>query len=293
MNHKIDEWIELLKSLPMETNEEDVAKHEHREQQNLGFENTNFESQATSSFDVIHTSRDLPKRSRFDIGTMMELFLSLIFRLYWIRRDQELLGFPFGQFLDEDLADIGDDVDINTLTMEKYLVLIQDNIRPYVVKPEIGDDFKFEINRNFMKKLRHKLFKGTDDEDAYKHVPRYMALTQDNIRSSVVKPKISEDVEFKINRNFMTELKRKVFKGSDFLHMIRHPTRIMLDSKGFIPLMTPTQALKSIQVMADHLRNWYDGATTRERIDGSSDTKKLNENIHAFQEVARHAKGYI
>ncbi|GJV88312.1 hypothetical protein Tco_1532250 [Tanacetum coccineum] len=32
------------------------------------------------------------------------------------------------------------------------------------------------------------------------------------------------------------------------------PTRIMLDSKGFIPLMTPTQALKSIQVMADHSR---------------------------------------
>ncbi|GKD20854.1 hypothetical protein Tco_1222557, partial [Tanacetum coccineum] len=41
--------------------------------------------------------------------------------------------------------------------------------------------------------------------------------------------------------------------------------------------------------MADHSRNWYDGATTRERIEGSSDnidTKKLNENIHAFQEKA-------
>ncbi|GJZ79100.1 hypothetical protein Tco_0643937 [Tanacetum coccineum] len=33
------------------------------------------------------------------------------------------------------------------------------------------------------------------------------------------------------------------------------PTRIRVDSKGFIPLMTPAQALKSIQVMADHSPN--------------------------------------
>ncbi|GJX91239.1 hypothetical protein Tco_0344565 [Tanacetum coccineum] len=68
----------------------------------------------------------------------------------------------------------------------------------------------------------------------------------------------------------------------------------MIDSKGFIPLITPTQALKSIQVIADHSRNWYDGATTRERIDGSLDNvdmKKLNENIHAFQESCKTYKG--
>ncbi|GKA80898.1 hypothetical protein Tco_0787590 [Tanacetum coccineum] len=34
-------------------------------------------------------------------------------------------------------------------------------------------------------------------------------------------------------------------------------TRKLLDSKGFITLMTPTQALKSIQVMADHSHNWH------------------------------------
>nr|GFD00679.1 hypothetical protein [Tanacetum cinerariifolium] len=64
------------------------------------------------------------------------------------------------------------------------------------------------------------------------------------------------------------------------------PTRIMLDSKGFIPLMTLTQALKSIQVMADHSRNWYDEVTTKERIEGSSDDidiKQLDENIRVFQ----------
>ncbi|GKF44202.1 hypothetical protein Tco_0130754 [Tanacetum coccineum] len=40
----------------------------------------------------------------------------------------------------------------------------------------------------------------------------------------------------------------------------------ILDSNGFIPLMTPTQALELIQVMADHSHDWYDETTTRERI---------------------------
>ncbi|GJU73378.1 ribonuclease H-like domain-containing protein [Tanacetum coccineum] len=33
-------------------------------------------------------------------------------------------------------------------------------------------------------------------------------------------------------------------------------TRKILESNGFIPLMTPTQALESIQVMADHSHDW-------------------------------------
>ncbi|GKC53860.1 reverse transcriptase domain-containing protein [Tanacetum coccineum] len=35
------------------------------------------------------------------------------------------------------------------------------------------------------------------------------------------------------------------------------PTCRVLDSKGFIPLMTPTQALISIQVMAEHSNNYF------------------------------------
>ncbi|GJV75253.1 hypothetical protein Tco_1506837 [Tanacetum coccineum] len=50
--------------------------------------------------------------------------------------------------------------------------------------------------------------------------------------------------------------------------------------------LSEAQALKLIQVMADHSHNWYDGETTRENINDSSDnvdTKKLKENIHAIQ----------
>ncbi|GKE97536.1 hypothetical protein Tco_0020887, partial [Tanacetum coccineum] len=44
-----------------------------------------------------------------------------------------------------------DDVDISTLTVEQYIALIQDDIKPGIVNPEIGDDVEFEINANFMR----------------------------------------------------------------------------------------------------------------------------------------------
>nr|GFD42488.1 hypothetical protein [Tanacetum cinerariifolium] len=64
---------------------------------------------------------------------------------------------------------MGDDVDINTLTMEQYMALIQDNIRPERVKLEFSNDVEFKINGNFMRELRRKLFKEADEEDAHEH----------------------------------------------------------------------------------------------------------------------------
>nr|GEY68058.1 putative reverse transcriptase domain-containing protein [Tanacetum cinerariifolium] len=55
---------------------------------------------------------------------------------------------------------MGDDVDISMLTLEQYLALIRYDIRPAVVKLEIRNDVEFEINSNFMRKLRHKIFAG-------------------------------------------------------------------------------------------------------------------------------------
>ncbi|GKA38806.1 ribonuclease H-like domain-containing protein [Tanacetum coccineum] len=68
------------------------------------------------------------------------------------------------------LSDIEDDVDISALTIEQYIALIPDDIKPGIVNPKIGDDVEFEINANFMRELRRKLFVGTDDEDTYEHV---------------------------------------------------------------------------------------------------------------------------
>ncbi|GJZ01757.1 hypothetical protein Tco_0519718 [Tanacetum coccineum] len=73
----------------------------------------------------------------------------------------------------------------------------------------------------------------------------------------------------------------------------------MVDSQGLIPMMPPAQDLKSIQDMADHSQNWYDGATTWQwsghnsddiavitnRLDSlGCDMQKLKESIHAVQE---------
>ncbi|GKE61379.1 hypothetical protein Tco_1511746, partial [Tanacetum coccineum] len=58
------------------------------------------------------------------------------------------------------------------------------------------------------------------------------------------------------------------------------PTRKILDSYGFIPLMTPTQALELIQVMADHSHDWYDITTTRERINDVLDkVDAIHKNV--------------
>ncbi|GKB20804.1 hypothetical protein Tco_0854727 [Tanacetum coccineum] len=66
--------------------------------------------------------------------------------------------------------DLEDDVDISALTMEQYIALIPDDIEPGIVNPKIGDDVEFEINANFMRELRRKLFARNDDKDAYEHV---------------------------------------------------------------------------------------------------------------------------
>ncbi|GKG32911.1 hypothetical protein Tco_0430421, partial [Tanacetum coccineum] len=73
-------------------------------------------------------------------------------------------------------SDMGDDVDINALTVEQYLALIPDNNRSGIVKLKIGDDVEFEINNNFIREMRHKLFAGTDDEDAHEHVQRVLEI---------------------------------------------------------------------------------------------------------------------
>nr|GEW35877.1 hypothetical protein [Tanacetum cinerariifolium] len=71
---------------------------------------------------------------------------------------------------DDESWDMEDDVDISALTMEQYISLIPYDIKPGIVYLKIGDDVKVEINANFMRELRSKLFTGTDDEDTYEHV---------------------------------------------------------------------------------------------------------------------------
>nr|GEY55755.1 hypothetical protein [Tanacetum cinerariifolium] len=220
-----------------------------------------------------------------------------------------------------------DDVDINTLTMEQYLAWVQDDIRPGMVKPKIRNDIEFEINNNFMRELRRKLFKGADDEDAHEHVRRVLeiadlfrfpSVTHDAVILRVFPITLNEPALRWINRlsaglvTIWDLLEKAFIRYNDLLFKCPHHdlnwqqkvhifytgldihTRKVLDSKGCIPLMTPTQALISIQVMAEHSHNWYDEATTRERINNGPsniDTKKPKENIHAIQASFKNCEG--
>ncbi|GJX99193.1 reverse transcriptase domain-containing protein [Tanacetum coccineum] len=221
-----------------------------------------------------------------------------------------------------------DDVDINTLTIEQYLAWGPDDIRPGMVKPKISNDVEFEINSNFMRELRRKLFKGTDDEDAHEHVRRVLEITDlfhfpgvthdavmlrvfpitlkgpalrwinrlsaglvttwDLLEKAFIRkycPPFKTTKKLEIIHNFKQEMTKIVLcldRYNDLLFKCPHhdlncqqkvhifytgldiPTSRVLDFKGFIPLMTPTQSLISIQVMAEHSHNWYDEATTRE-----------------------------
>ncbi|GJV08849.1 reverse transcriptase domain-containing protein [Tanacetum coccineum] len=205
--------------------------------------------------------------------------------------------------------------------MEQYLAWVQDDVRPGVVKPMIGNDVEFEINSNFMRELRRKLFKGTDDEDAHEHVRRVLEIVDlfhfhgvnhDAVMLRVFPITLKGPALRWINKlpaGLVTawDLLEKAFirqycpplKIAKKLEIIRNfkqemDETLVLDSKGFIPLMKPTQALISIQVMADDSHNWYDEATTRDRINDSQnniDTEKPKENIHAIQASLKNCEG--
>ncbi|GKE19005.1 hypothetical protein Tco_1426582 [Tanacetum coccineum] len=147
-----------------------------------------------------------------------------------------------------------------------------------------------------MRELRRKLFVGTDDEDAYEHVRsvleivdlfHFPGVTHDAIMLRVFPITLKGRAlrwKYRILAGYTDLLyqcplhdlncQQKVhifYTGLDIL------TRKILDSNGFIPLMTPTQALESIKVMADHSHDWYDETTTRERInDAITTTGKEN-----------------
>ncbi|GJS99894.1 hypothetical protein Tco_0821064 [Tanacetum coccineum] len=110
-----------------------------------------------------------------------------------------------------------------------------------------------------MRELRRKLFTGTDDEDAYERVGTVLEIVD-----LFHFPGVTHDAI--MLRVFPITLKGRALRWKDRL------------PAGFIPLMTPTQALESIQVMAGHSHNWFDETTTRERI------KDVVDNVDAIHE---------
>ncbi|GKA16305.1 hypothetical protein Tco_0696052, partial [Tanacetum coccineum] len=152
---------------------------------------------------------------------------------------------------------------------------------------------------------------STDDEDAHEHVRRVLEIVdlfhfpgvthnaimlKDLLKKEVIWQYCSPfktAKKFKEIRNFKQEMYETLYQALEryidmlfkcpqhdlnnhqnvqiFYTRLDISTRKLLDSRGFITLMTPTQSLKSIQVMADYPHDWYDEAITRERINNIPD----------------------
>ncbi|GKB80996.1 hypothetical protein Tco_0947891 [Tanacetum coccineum] len=160
-----------------------------------------------------------------------------------------------------------DDVDISALTIEQYIALIPNDIKPDIVNPKIGNDVEFEINANFIMELRRKLFTGIDNEDAYEHVRTVLEIVDlfhfPGVTHDAIMLRIQRSL-YNVSAVHDPETHREVSYLPTLDSNISYPR--ISSSNGFIPLMTPTQALESIQVMADHSHDWYDEPTTRKRI---------------------------
>ncbi|GJR63301.1 hypothetical protein Tco_1505463 [Tanacetum coccineum] len=128
------------------------------------------------------------------------------------------------------------------------------------MNPKIGDDVEFEINANYMRELRRKLFACTDGEDAYEHVRTILEIVD-----LFHLPGVTHDAI--MLRVFPITLKGRALRI------------------GFSSTMTPTQALESIQVMEDHSHNWYDETTTRERINDVLDNVDAIHKRHLKEQM--------
>ncbi|GJY55198.1 retrovirus-related pol polyprotein from transposon TNT 1-94 [Tanacetum coccineum] len=149
--------------------------------------------------------------------------------------------------ISQELRHMEVDVDISTLVIEQYLALIRDDIRPGVVKPEIGLEVEKRLlagvintwdllEKEFIwqycspfktaKKLEEiHNFKQEIDETLYHAWERYSDL-------------LYRCLQHDLNCQQKVHI---FYTGLDI------STHRMLDSRGFITLMTPTQALISIQ----------------------------------------------
>ncbi|GJT56153.1 reverse transcriptase domain-containing protein [Tanacetum coccineum] len=207
-----------------------------------------------------------------------------------------------------------DDVDISSLTIEQYISLIPDDIKPGIVYPKIGDDivdlFHFPgithdafMLRGFPITLNGRALRWKD------RLPVGSFTTWDLLKKEFIwrycHPFITAKKLEEI-RNFKQERDETLYyaweRYNDLLYQCQMhdlncqqkvyifytgldiSTRKILDSNGFIPLMTPTQALESIQVMADHSHDW--GTSNQ----GTADDEKMRKILENTESNIRALK---
>ncbi|GKE67110.1 hypothetical protein Tco_1521271, partial [Tanacetum coccineum] len=131
---------------------------------------------------------------------------------------------------------------------------------------------------------------------------QYMSKTRGNYGSGVVRPKINDKTHFELKGQYLKELHKNTFSGSEHKDANEHiekaleiidlfhipevtqdqevilfyngldvPTRQILDSKGAIPTKTDADAKIAIQEMAEYSQKWHNGTSSKARSTETSD----------------------
>ncbi|GJT17069.1 hypothetical protein Tco_0875775 [Tanacetum coccineum] len=116
-----------------------------------------------------------------------------------------------------------------------------------------------------MRELREDTFSKNKNEDAHDHVDRVLNIELSTLGTSLKKPLSKGIVHHPRPLNDL-----KISTTSSRKAMDRY-TKL---GNGPVPGMTPTQALTTIQTMADHSQKWHEGTSSR-NMSSSSDTDGL------------------
>nr|GEW32047.1 alpha/beta hydrolases superfamily protein [Tanacetum cinerariifolium] len=174
--------------------------------------------------------------------------------------------------------------DIDNLTMEQYLALTRGKQAPGVVKPKNKGNVNFKIKNQFMRELREDTFYGNKNNDAHEHFERVLDIERDETLYQAWES--YNNLLYKCSTHDINS-HQKVNMFYNDLGTMNHQ---LLDSHGPILSMTPTQALTTIQTMADHSQNY--GMTVhhcrrRQICEGAHLDKEcsLNEEVKSIKEV--------
>ncbi|GJT95985.1 hypothetical protein Tco_1091503 [Tanacetum coccineum] len=160
-----------------------------------------------------------------------------------------------------------ENVDIESLTLEQYLALDQNNTRRRFTCP---DDSTFEIKGQLLRELRKIFFSGGPTDSAVEHISNVLEI------ASIFNAQESTLVQLSEIRNFKQEDGESLFdtwerykdllfkcpfhdlndhqKVNTFYNGLNIQTRRTIDASGLIPRLTASNALKSIQKLVKKLK---------------------------------------
>ncbi|GJR73735.1 hypothetical protein Tco_0086100 [Tanacetum coccineum] len=162
-----------------------------------------------------------------------------------------------------------DDIDINTLTMEHYLVLTRRNQAPGVVKPEIKGNVSFEIKSQFM---REHTFSRNKNDDAYEYVERSLDIVSLfnilGVTHDLFMPRIFPITLTGVVKGWVDRLSLRTINTWDLL------------KNTFIKRYCPSSKMAT---QLKEIHNFKQEAITNKLDSLGRNMKKLKENVNVIQ----------